>query len=78
MMTIPQSAPGSIWRKDFFFTWILQTSGVWGKVTFSSEFKAYDMNGVLHMMMATTNYQVCVLFSEMGSIYHFIEKVSLC
>lgn len=26
------------------------------------------------MRMTAINYQVCVLFSEMGSIYHFIEK----
>ena len=78
MMTIPQSAPGSIRRKHFFSTWILQTSRVWEKVMFSSEFKAYDTNGVLHMTMPAINYQMCVLFSEMGSMYHFIEKVSLC
>lgn len=45
---------------------------------FSSVLKAYDMNEVSSMALAAINYRVCVLFSEMGSIYHFIEKVPLC
>lgn len=53
--------------------------GKCGKMApFSSVLKAYDMNEVSSMALAAINYQVCVLFSEMGSIYHFIEKVPLC
>lgn len=74
----PLSKPGSLRKSISPFQENLLTRRVRGKVTFASESKACDSNGVLRRAVTAMNYQACVLFSEMGSIYHFIEKAPLC
>lgn len=76
-MSIPRRAFGS--SKKEHLSNELHGHARCGKMApYSSALKAYDTNEVSSIALTAINYQVCVLFSEMGSIYHFIEKVPLC